>query len=271
MHPHDFIIRAGKRIARVLGLPEPGPVGIGGHANPPGEPFPGPHSTGRMATLLRTHEGPEVHKWEHYLPIYDRYLSPYLAGFPLAEGGFRPLRLLEIGVSQGGSLALWRRYFGPEAVIFGIDIEPRCATFDGRDGQVRIGSQADPAFLRKVVDEMGGVDIVIDDGSHVASHQRASISTLFPLLSDEGLYICEDVHTAYWPGWLEGGYGRRGSFIGLTRGLIDDLHSAWHGRALTAPWAAGKFDAVHIHDSVVVIEKRQKARLLHGKVGVQAW
>jgi len=52
--------------------------------------------------------------------------------------------MLEIGVSFGGSLEMWREYFGPEATIFGIDIDPECANRFARPNQVRIGSQDDP-------------------------------------------------------------------------------------------------------------------------------
>ncbi len=54
---------------------------------------------------------------------------------------------------------------------------------------------------------MGGVDVVLDDGSHIATLQRISFEALFPMLPDGGLYIIEDTHTAYWPlmeGELEG-------------------------------------------------------------------
>ena len=97
--------------------------------------------------------------------------------------------MLEIGVAQGGSLALWRKFLGDEAVIFGIDIDPKCAAFDGSGGRVRIGSQDDPKFLRDVAAEMKGIDVVLDDGSHIGRHQRASFDVLFPLLSDGGIYI----------------------------------------------------------------------------------
>jgi hypothetical protein len=88
-----------------------------------------------------------VHKWHHYLPIYDRYFNPWRS---------KPVRFLELGVSKGGSLSMWRRYFGKDAIIFGIDTDEDCRTYDGIDGQVRIGSQADPDFLASVVEEMGG-------------------------------------------------------------------------------------------------------------------
>ena len=98
-----------------------------------------------------------VHKWHHYLPIYEKYFSPYRDVAP---------KFLEIGVSKGGSLALWRKYFGSKATIFGIDRDLACQALDGENGQVRIGSQDDPDFLKNVVSEMGGVDIILDDGSH---------------------------------------------------------------------------------------------------------
>lgn len=191
-------------------------------------------------------DGPLVHKWRNYLAVYDRYLSQVRGG---------EVRLLEIGVSRGGSLRLWRTYLGAQAVIFGVDIDPACARFDGQDGQVRIGSQADPAFLRAVVAEMGGVDVVIDDGSHVASHQRASFDALFPLLATPGIYICEDLHTAYWPGEFEGGYRRRSSFIEVAKRIVDDMHHDFHRRPPGLADAHRLIGGIHFHNSIVVIEK----------------
>jgi len=96
-------------------------------------------------------------------------------------------------------MAVWRKYFGPDALIFGIDIDQRCAVFDGHAGADRIGSQDDPKFLNSIVKEMGGLDVVIDVGSHKAKHRLAGFELLFPLLADGGIYICEDPHASYWP------------------------------------------------------------------------
>ncbi len=73
-------------------------------------------------------------------------------------------------------------------------------SFRDAPNQVRIGSQDDPAFLRSVIDEMGSPDIILDDGSHVSDHQKISFETLWPLLKVGGLYVIEDLHTAYFPG-----------------------------------------------------------------------
>ena len=100
---------------------------------------------GELARLFFATQGRMIHKWPHYLPIYERYFAPYHG---------TPARLLEIGVSGGGSLDLWRRYLGPDATVFGIDIDPACATAVSPPNQVRIGSQADPTFLRRVIDAL---------------------------------------------------------------------------------------------------------------------
>ncbi|MGH6912055.1 MAG: class I SAM-dependent methyltransferase, partial [Phenylobacterium sp.] len=169
--------------------------------------------------------------------------------------------MLEIGVSQGGSLGMWRSYFGPEATIFGVDVDPACAERFDPPNQVRIGSQDDPAFLRSVVSEMGGLDIVLDDGSHVAPHQETSFRTLFPLLATGGLYIIEDTHTAYWPTY-DGGYRRRGTAIELAKVLIDDMHAFYHGRPEVLA-SRSEVGAVLIFDSIIVIEKVDRPRPGH--------
>lgn len=224
---------------------------------------------GPLTDLFFAHDGRLIHKWVHYLEIYERHLAPYRDGFPLPDGTRRPLRLLEIGVSQGGSLQLWRKYFGPEAVIFGIDVDERCAALDEPETRVRIGSQADSAFLNSVVAEMGGVDVVIDDGSHRAPHQRASFDVLFPSLSFGGLYIAEDLHTAYWALDFSGGYRRPGTFIEVSKSLVDGMHAWYHRWPISrrARRAQSEIFSVCFYDSVVVIEKRRRERPTVVKVG----
>ncbi|MEP3112977.1 class I SAM-dependent methyltransferase [Nisaea sp.] len=207
--------------------------------------------------LFWSNRGSIIHKWHHYLPIYERYFASYRN---------RRLRFLEIGVSEGGSLSLWRNYFGPDAVIFGIDINPSCAALDGQSGQVRIGSQDDPEFLAKIVEEMGGVDIVLDDGSHVSKHIRASVNTLFPLLAVGGIYMVEDLHATYWK-THDGGYQEQDSFIGDIRQMYDDMHHWYHGEGQKIDGTADYLAALHLYDSIAVLEKNKVSRPRHSKVG----
>lgn len=219
-----------------------------------------------LERLFCEYSGPRLNKWLQYLPVYDRYLRPFRAGFPVSGGQARPVRMLEIGVFGGGSLKLWRSYFGAEATIFGIDINPECAQYNGLDGQVRIGSQADPDFLRQVVEEMGGVDIVLDDGSHVMEHIRASFEVLFPLLSTGGLYMVEDLHSAYWSSY-GGGLKHRNSFIEDIKCMIDDMHHWYHHGAPEMPVATDCVTGLHVHDSIIAIDKQPVLRPVHVIVG----
>jgi hypothetical protein len=212
---------------------------------------PEPAGAGPIESAFYRHQGRVVHKWHHYLPLYDRYFAPFRN---------RPIRFLEIGVAEGGSLELWRGFFGPQAVIFGIDLNPACAAIDGEHGNhVRIGSQADPEFLRATVAEMGGVDVVLDDGSHFAAHIRASFDVLFPLLAANGLYMIEDLHTAYWANF-GGNYHSPGSAIGLLKSLIDDMHHWYHPHGQSVASARDWVGGIHVHDSLAVIEKRDVGR-----------
>ena len=213
---------------------------------------------GDLLQLYAENSDAQVHKWHHYIPLYDRYFTSYRN---------RPIRFLEIGVSRGGSLNLWRQYFGPAAVMFGIDINPDCATYNGRSAQVRIGSQADPVFLNRTVDEMGGIDIVLDDGSHQMDHVRASLDVLFPRLSDGGVYMIEDIHTAYARAY-GGGLTAKGNFFADVRGMIDDMHHWYHRGPAGNAARAATISGLHVHDSIVVIDKSAVYPPTHSRVGV---
>lgn len=222
---------------------------------------------GEFGRLLADHDGRHVYKWVHYLPIYDELFSPFRHGMPGTDPT-RPVRILEIGVLNGGSLQLWRRYFGPDATIFGIDINPDCAKLDTPENPVRIGSQADPAFLRSVVAEMGGVDVVLDDGSHVAAHQRASFDTLFPLLSQGGVYVVEDTVTSYWASY-GGGYRRPGTIVEVAKGMIDGL-SKWGYRmpvGRRARLASEEISSITFYDSIIAFRKQTRVRPSTRRIG----
>lgn len=222
-----------------------------------GEPPLDAGEDGSFERLFWNHQGYTINKWHHYLPLYDRYLTPWKG---------TAVRVLEIGVAKGGSLALWRKFFGDDAILFGVDIMERCARFDGIDGKVRIGSQDDAAFMNAVVDEMGGVDIVLDDGSHYSRHIRASLDILFPRLSVGGLYCIEDLHAIYWP-THEGGYQDDNTFANDVRQMFDDMHHWYHGLPQRVAGTQDMLGAMHLHDSLVVLEKADVKRPVFSRRG----
>ena len=112
---------------------------------------------------------------------------------------------------------------------------------------------------------MGIPDIVIDDGSHLGRYQIASFEVLFPLIAIGGLYVIEDLHTSYWPGSWEGGYRQSETGIKFLKLIIDDVH-AWYHDEIPETKAQQQVSAVHIYDSIAVLEKRRRTQPRHIEV-----
>ena len=240
----DVLTELNNRIWRLKGykIPDPSKLYLRADSVNPSD-YPG-----RCAEAFFTNEHQTATKWLHYLAIYDRIFGKYVD---------QPIRFLEIGVCWGGSMNLWRKFFGEQATIFGVDIDPKCSEYNGISGQVRIGSQDDPAFLRSVVEEMGGVDVILDDGSHIGRHQRASFEALFPLLADGGLYVIEDLHSAYWADY-EGGTGRPGTAIEYLKDKIDAMHRHYYSLADNTADRIPEIESIQFFDSIAVVEKRRQ-------------
>jgi demethylmacrocin O-methyltransferase len=148
----------------------------------------------RSLTKLAIAFGTDKEGSHFYSKHYQHHFEPYRQ---------KKLNVLEIGVGgykhpkRGGeSLRLWKAYF-PKSKIYGIDIYDK--SFHNEDRiKTFVGSQVDEEFLKRVVSEIGTIDIVIDDGSHLNEHVIKTFKILFPLLSPRGLYAIEDLQTSYW-------------------------------------------------------------------------
>jgi 23S rRNA U2552 (ribose-2'-O)-methylase RlmE/FtsJ len=165
--------------------------------------------------------------------------------------------ILEFGVNQGGSLLMWRSYFGRKAMIYGVDIDPRCASLDDRRTKIFIGDQEDREFLQSIAAEIGPIDVVIDDGGHTMGQQIATFEMIYPRLCEDGVFLVEDVHTSYWDRY-GGGYRKPDTFMEYAKGLTDQLN-AWHSR--DEAFAVDQFTrttrSMHFYDSIVVFERGQ--------------
>lgn len=199
-----------------------------------------------LEEYFRANQGRLIHKWMHYFEIYHRHFERFRG---------RPVTILEFGVSHGGSLQMWRDYFGPEARIHGVDIDPRCAELAAPDARVFIGDQEDRGFLRSIVDEIGPVDLLIEDGGHRMGQQIATFEEIYPRMAPDGCFLIEDLHTSYWPKW-GGGLRRPGTFIEYAKGLTDQLN-AWHSveDGFTVDEFTRTTKSMHFYDSIVVFER----------------
>ena len=92
---------------------------------------------------------------------------------------------------------------------------------------MEIGDQSDPGFLTRIGQTHGPFDLIVDDGGHQMHQQTTSFRHLWPRLNDRGLYIVEDTHTSYWPGF-GGGLRQPTSFIEFAKDLIDRMHTLVH-------------------------------------------
>ncbi|GGN33637.1 class I SAM-dependent methyltransferase [Streptomyces fuscichromogenes] len=201
-------------------------------------------------------------KWggHWYTPHYDRYFAPLRN---------RPVTVLEIGIGgydapdQGGaSLRMWKHYF-PRGTVYGLDIHEKHGIAEPRLVPLQ-GDQADARYLEELARDSGPFDIVIDDGSHLNHHVLTSFRTLLPHVRPGGLYVIEDVQTAYWPGWggNDSDLDDPGTSMGLVKGLLDGLN---HQERRPAADAAGpsytdrNIAGVHVHHNLVVIEKAVNA------------
>lgn len=187
--------------------------------------------------------GRPLDKWPHYFPIYERYLNKFVGS---------DIRVLEIGVFRGGGIDLLADYFGPRATLVGFDIDETARDLTDPRFPVFVGDQSDPESLLAVNAQYGPFDVIIDDGGHTVNQQITSAEVLFPLLRDGGVYLIEDVHTSYWPKYQDAGGV---NLLDWTRQRLDDLN-AYHfseDRELSH-WQL-HLRSVHVHDSVVVLEK----------------
>jgi hypothetical protein len=151
-----------------------------------------------------------------------------------------------------------------------MDINPDCKQVEEENIKIFIGSQSDRDFLRKIRQEIPPMDILIDDGGHTMLQQQVTFEELFDHIKPEGVYLCEDMHTAYWRRW-GGGYKRMGSFMEYTKNFIDWLN-AYHSRqkSLKINSFTRSVHSLHYYDSILVIEKRPTAPPLAKQTGVVA-
>jgi hypothetical protein len=191
-----------------------------------------------------------LNKWLHYFEIYERHFAKYRNKAPV---------VMEIGIFRGGSLQMWKDYFGKGAQIIGVDIDEKTKAFEEEQIHVEIGSQSDRNFLKQLKLKYPKIDILIDDGGHTMEQQITTFEEMFCHISVDGVYLCEDLHTSYWKEY-GGGYKCPDSYIEYSKNFIDYLH-AWfsYDPALQENRYSRSMHSLHYYDSVLVIEK--------GKVG----
>lgn len=131
-------------------------------------------------------------KWATDKCSYDHnYLDKY--EFFLQNFKTRHFNLLELGIFRGDSLRMWQEYFS-QAEIFGVDILKSCRQYASDRINIIIADLSDEAELAKLHDVHPSV--IIDDASHLWSHQVKALFSLWHCLPHGGVYIIEDMETS---------------------------------------------------------------------------
>ncbi|RMS23795.1 class I SAM-dependent methyltransferase [Pseudomonas syringae] len=172
-----------------------------------------------LLDIYTTHEGYVSDKWNIYLNEYDRLFKNIETA---------PVRLLEIGIQNGGSLELWGELFSNASLIVGCDINPACAqiNYESENINIVIGDVKDPNVQQQINTLSDAFDIIIDDGSHTSSDIITTFFLLFPTLDMGGIYIIEDLHCSYWQSFEGGLFNKKSSmsFLKLLTDIINHEH-----------------------------------------------
>ena len=211
-----------------------------------------------------SHKGYASDKWDNYLDIYDMYLRAYIN---------KKAKVLEVGVQNGGFLQVLDKYLG-NAQIYGLDITPEiCNHSFGKSIKMLCFDATSENALKSSAIDSTVFDVVIDDSSH---HNKDVINTFklfFPKLTPGGVYIIEDVHTAYWKEY-GGRYLGEGTSIEHFKKYLDylnrfhikegDSYVGMQKNVFTfdskevsiANW----IESISFYDSVIIIKKGHKER-----------
>jgi len=204
-----------------------------------------PLENGLLEQWFDDHQtGPGLWKWRHYFPVYEKHFARFVG---------KEVYVVEIGVFSGGSLRMWKDFFGDRVHLYGIDIRPEVVAYADDNTQLFIGDQSDPTFWEDFLRAVPEIDIIIDDGGHNAYQQIPTLEALLPHLRPGGVYLCEDVAPEHHP------------FHSYIDGLTRHLHTKGpvdgpEGIRTTSFQRA--IASVSVYPYVVVIEKRSE-RLDH--------
>ncbi len=187
------------------------------------------------------------HKHSTYFDIYDKIFSEYQN---------KKITFVEVGVQLGGSLFMWKKFFGDKARIIGIDLNPEAKKWEKDGFEIYIGSQSDRDFWKKFISDVGTIDVFLDDGGHTYIQQIITTEHLLENISDGGVLVVEDTHTSY----MEGFGDKNFSFINYVKVWIEKINTRFS--AFNKTQDDTRVWSVEIFESIVAFRINKKASKL---------
>jgi len=185
-------------------------------------------------------------KNDTYFDIYEFIFNSYRG---------KPITFIEVGVFNGGSLHMWREYFGDQARIIGVDFNPIALELEKDGFEIYIGNQESSEFWLDLKSKVGEADIILDDGGHKNGQQISTLYNGVELIKDGGVIVVEDTHTSYFRRF---GNPSPFSFINYSKNIVDVINSRFQyvdskkSKFYSLVWSVGYFESIvvfHINKS----------------------
>ncbi len=189
-------------------------------------------------------------KCDTYFQVYEEMFNKYVG---------KKITFVEIGVLQGGSLFMWKEYFGKDARIIGIDLHPNAKELEKHGFEIYIGSQSDKNFWKNFYSKVGKIDILLDDGGHVNDQQIITLAESVNNINDDGIIVTEDVCTSYFKKF---GNPSKYSFINYSKYLIDVVNSRFPDvKNKKNNGFKNKIYSISFYESIVSIKINSKKKI----------
>lgn len=219
-------------------------------------------STNDLKTWFEAYRsGPGVHKWLSYLDHYNHHFEKYRNQDKIV--------FMEVGVQSGGSIEMWRSYFGEDKLdYYGVDLDSDALRFQRNGVTIFIGDQSNPDFWDSVLKIVPPIDIFLDDGGHYMHQQILTLEKMFWHVKDGGIFVCEDLHTSYMHRYVRG-LGKA-TMVERCKLLVDQINARWsEDEQLKEDDYTRNVSGIHFYDSMVFIDKKCTKPLEDGKRGDQ--
>ncbi len=187
-------------------------------------------------------------KWSNYFEIYNRVLKKFIN---------KKVTLVEVGVADGGSLFMWKKFLGNKANIIGVELNPEAKTLEKKGFKIFIGDQADPLFWKNFYKKVGKIDILIDDGGHTNLQQITTLMESINYIKRNGVIIVEDTHASFisYKGFKN---PSKFSFINFSVNFIENIHRRNPMLNKKIGELSNKIMSIEYFDSIVVFNFSKK-------------
>jgi hypothetical protein len=186
-------------------------------------------------------------KWGSYFQVYDQIFKKFKN---------KKIKFVEVGVANGGSLFIWKKYFAKNARIIGVDFNPKAKALEKYGFEIFIGNQSDKNFWKSFYRKVGKIDILLDDGGHKNLQQISTVHYSFQNINNNGLIVVEDTCTSYMK--KEFNNPSRFSFINYCNLIIESIHRRCSVLNKSLNSYSKKIFSINFFESITVFNINEK-------------